>query len=86
VPPANKVCVASAPIDQKPVPGLNSCANNDAVLPMSPVMVTCGSKLAMATPTWAVAACSAASAARTSGRRSTSCDGTPSGKSAGRTR
>ncbi len=43
-----------------------------AVLPIAPESVMFGSRLAIATPIWALADCKFASAARTSGRCSTS--------------
>ena len=51
--------------------------------PMSPVSVMFGKRLAMATPIWALADCRLASAARTSGRCSTSFDGRLKGRSRG---
>src|SRR5215813_1811447 len=69
---------------QNPVCGENSLLMSNAVLPALAVSVMFGSRLAIATPTSALAECTLASAARTSGRCRTRADGRLTGTSRGR--
>ena len=71
---------------QKLVPGVNRFDNWLALLPTDPVSVICGSLAATATPICALAACSDASAACTSGRCATSFAGRLTGRSTGKVR
>ena len=77
-------CVTLPEMTQNSLPGINSWLRASALLPGFPVSVILGSRFAMATPIWALAACRLASAARTSGRCSTRCAGRLTGKSRGR--
>jgi len=84
VPASNRVCATLAPMVQTPEAGRNRVPRPPELPPKSPVMVICGSWLAMAAPISALAAWSCASAARTSGRCSTSWEGRLSGNSSGK--
>ena len=72
-----------SPMLQMPEPGTISELRPLEAKPSAPVMVNCGIWLATATPMSALAECNCASAARTSGRCSTSCEGRLSGRSCG---
>ncbi len=83
-PPSMSVSLALPASVQNVVPGENSLASEDADEPheFTP-SVTSGRRLATATPMSALAERSCASAASTSGRCSTSVDGSVSGKGSG---
>src|SRR3981189_1627382 len=71
-PPWRTVCSTLAPTFEPVRPGPNNWPKASDVVLTPALSVICGNWLAMATPTWALAECRAASEARTSGRCSTS--------------
>ena len=83
VPKSKTGAVRPPAIVQKFVPGVNMLAAVLALLPRLAVSVICGSRAATATPICALALCMFASAARTSGRCSTSLPGRLTGRSSG---
>ncbi len=85
--PASNSGWATAPATlHRPAAGLSSPAKVVALAPPAAERVNCGSRLARAMPTWAPAACTAASAALTSGRWATRREGRLTGRLRGRRR
>src|SRR5437773_4360913 len=82
-PPSNTVCEIDGPTDQNRLGHVNHWARLEVSRPPDALSVTVGKKAALATPICAFVAATRRSAAATSGRRSRSSDGTPTGIAGG---
>ncbi len=85
-PPWKSGWVSEVPALHAPVPAVKSWLHFNASVPMDAERLICGNRLAVATPTWALAWCKDASAAWTSGRWRMSFAGTLTGRSSGNVR